>query len=92
MIESQAQERSITMIHYFSSRDNRPDAVSSAHWRDRSTGSLNAKRYAAMLALPPTHNLASRIQYYAIYPFHENSFLVAVASGNNQAHYRRNVE
>ena len=80
------------MVQYFNCRDNRPDAVSSAHWRDRLKDTLYTKCCATMLAPPPVHNLASRFQYYAVYPFHEHSFLIAATSGNNQAHYRRNMD
>lgn len=44
------------MVQYYSSRDNRPDAVSSAHWNDFSACSSDAPRLEAMYKLPIPHN------------------------------------
>ena len=51
------------MVQHFNDLDNRPDAVSSAHWRDEGACSSNAPRHKAMCNLPIPDNLALPLQH-----------------------------
>jgi len=53
------------MVQYFNDLDNRPDAVSSAHWRDNGACSSAAPRYKAMRNLPIPDNLALPLHHKA---------------------------
>lgn len=76
------------MVLYNDKQDNRPHAVSSAHWNDFSTCSSAAPRLEAMYKLSIIHNPAHD------YPFqHKNSLAcskynlsTAIGHGNSQAH------
>ncbi|MHB8599783.1 MAG: hypothetical protein ACYDER_23625 [Ktedonobacteraceae bacterium] len=80
------------MIQYFDNQDNRPDAVSSAHWNDGSACSSDAPRLEAMYKLPIPHNLALAylLQHKNSLPFSKYSLSTAIGRGNPQAH-RRNI-
>ncbi len=76
------------MVQYFDNQDNRPDAVSSAHWNDVSACSSDAPRLEAMYKFPIPHNPAHA---YPLQPknsltFSKYSFSTAIGCGNSLAH------
>ena len=78
------------MIQYYYVHDNRPDAVSSAHWRDYVPCSSDSPRSEAMHKLLAPHNPAHN------HPLHQNDKDIltcgeyrlspAIGRGNSQAH------
>ncbi len=76
------------MIQYFDNQDNKPDAVSSAHWNDGSACSSDAPRLEAMYKLPILHNPAPAypLQHKNSLTFGKYSLSTAIEPGNSQAH------
>lgn len=74
------------MIQDFDIQDNKPDAVSSAHWNDFGACPSDAPRLEAMYKLPIPVNPA------LVYPLqHKNSltfskYSLSIGPGNSQAH------
>jgi hypothetical protein len=81
------------MVQYFDTQDNKPDAVSSAHWNDGSACSSAAPRLEAMYKLPIPHNSAPA---YLVQPknsltYSNYSLSTAIGRGNSQAHCHNNT-
>ncbi|MEO8973532.1 MAG: hypothetical protein ABI406_18240 [Ktedonobacteraceae bacterium] len=55
------------MVQYNDKQDNRPDAVSSAHWNDFSTCSSDAPRLKAMRKILISDNPALPLQHKDIH-------------------------
>lgn len=76
------------MIQYYYVHDNRPDAVSSAHWRDYISCSSDSPCLEAMYKLPAQHNPAYNypLQHKDILACGEYSLSLAICHGNSLAH------
>ncbi len=76
------------MVQYFDNQDNRPDAVSSAHWNDFSACSSDAPRLEVMDKLPIPHNPAHDypLQQRNSLTFSKYSLSTAIGRGNSLAH------
>jgi hypothetical protein len=74
------------MLQYFDKQDNKPDAVSSAHWNDFSACSSAAPRLKAMCKLPLVDNPAPANPFKDTLMCSEYSFPSAIDRGNSQAH------
>jgi hypothetical protein len=76
------------MVQDFDNQDNRPDAVSSAHWNDGNACSSDAPRLEAMYKLPIPHNPAPNypLQQKNSLTFSKYSLSTAIGLGNSQAH------
>lgn len=76
------------MVQYFNDLDNRPDAVSSAHWRDYGACSSNDPRHKAMRNLPIPDNLALAypLQHKISHTYGKYSLPVAISRACFQVH------